>query len=284
MRHALPIVFALSFLAGAAVWRAWQTRNRWLAFACAGCWIVALLMTVREPRLWEYNNEIVGGTAGAFRSFMNEGQDLGQRYGEFKKFYHDVIAPTGKPFYGSYWFMEEQAKADQLRYARFASGLNDNNTAGVFDGFYLMRIEDLIAAPHEEWDPAIFDPLERVARFGNTVVFRGRWVAPAPRAYSLREHVIEEIFKNPAPNWNLIAEKLEEISQALPRSSATAVLLGNAQLRLERREEAIAAYARALHAAPPGDMLRPALERQLARLRNGEAMTTLQPLRSALLE
>lgn len=127
-------------------------------------------------------------------------------------------------------------------------------------------------------------PLERVARFGNTVVVRGRGVAPAPRAYSLREHVIEEIFKNPAPNWKLIAGKLVEISQALPRSFATAVLLGNAQLRLERREEAIAAYARALHAAPPGDMLRRTLERQLARLRNGESMTTLQPLRSALLE
>ena len=284
IRHALPVVFALCFFAGAAVWRACQTRSRALALACVGCWVAAFAMTIRESRLWEYANELVGGSDGSYRYFMNEGQDLGQRYGEFKTFHDRVIAPSGKPFYSTYWFIEEQAKADKLHYARFTSGLDDTNTEAVFDGFYFVGTHLLVAAPQEHWDPAIFNGLERVARFGNTVVFRGRWVAPTVRAYSLRHHILEAIFKDPAPNWELIAEKLEEVVQALPWSSASAVLLGNAHLRLDNREEAIAAYEHALREAATADPMRPALHAQLTRLRTGEALSTIQPLRSALLE
>ena len=284
IRHALPVVFALCFFAGAAIWRAWQLRSRALALACVACWVAAFAMTIREPRLWEYGNELVGGSDDSYRYFMNEGQDLGQRYGEFKAFHDSVIAPSGKPFYGTYWFIEEQAKADKVRYSRFTTGLEDNNSEGVFEGYYFVKINDLIPAPHEHWDPAIFNGLERVARFGNTVVFRGRWVAPMVRAYSLRNYVIEAIFKNPAPDWELIAEKLEEIVQALPWSSATAILLGNAHLRLDRREQAVAAYEHALREAVAADPVRPALQAQLARLRSGEPLSALQPLRSSLLE
>jgi hypothetical protein len=284
VRHALPVVFALSFLAGAAVWRACQSRNRALIIACVACWLAAFAMTIREPRLWEYNNELVGGSAGSYRHFMNEGQDLGQRYGEFKAFYDSVIVPSGKPFYSSYWFIEEQAKADKLHYSRYTSGLDDNNTEAVFDGFYFVSTQSLVPAPHEHWDPAIFDGLKRVARFGNTVVFRGRWVAPMVRAYSLRHNVLEAIFKDPAPNWDLIAAKLEEVVQALPWSSSTATLLGNAQLRLDRREQAIAAYEHALREAVAADPMRPDLTAQLTRLRSGEPLSAIPPLRSSLLE
>ena len=284
IRHALPVVFALCFFAGAAVWRACQPRSRALALACVGCWLAACAMTIREPRLWEYANELVGGSDGSYRYFMNEGQDLGQRYAEFKAFHDSVIAPSGKPFYSTYWFIEEQAKADKLHYARFTTGLDDRNTEGVFDGFYFVGTHLLVPAPQEHWDPAIFDGLERVARFGNTVVFRGRWAAPMVRAYSLRHHVLEAIFKDPAPNWELIAEKLQEVVQALPWSSASATLLGNAHLRLDRREQAIAAYEHALREAATADPMRAALQAQVARLRSDEPLSTIQPLRSSLLE
>ncbi len=121
IRHALPLVFSLSILAGAAFWRAWQLRSRALGLACAGCCLLALFTTMREPRLWEYSNELVGGSEGAYRHFMNEGQDLGQRYHEFKALYDTVLKPSGKPIYNAgYWaFIEEQAKVDQVEYTRF---------------------------------------------------------------------------------------------------------------------------------------------------------------------
>jgi cytochrome c-type biogenesis protein CcmH/NrfG len=104
------------------------------------------------------------------------------------------------------------------------------------------------------------------------------------RAYSLRHHVLESIFKDPAPNWDLIAAKLEEVVQALPWSSSTATLLGNAQLRLDRREQAIAAYEHALREAVAADPMRPDLTAQLTRLRSGEPLSAIPPLRSSLLE
>ena len=287
IRHALPLISSLSILAGAAVWRAWQSRSRALGLACAACWLLAFFSTIREPRLWEYSNQLVGGSAGAYQYFMNEGQDLGQRYCEFKSLYDRVIKPSGKPVYsGSYWaFIEEQAQADHIQYARFAPQLDDKNTDAVFDGYYLVSTSSLVPAPHEHWDPvSAYRGLERVARLGNLIVYRGRWVAPEMRAYSLRGHVLEEIYKNPKPDWNLLAAKLLEVSQALPWSSSTAILLGNACLKADRRADAIQAYDHAWHEMAPVDPQRPGVGRQLARLRAGESLGTIPPLRSDLLE
>ena len=284
IRHALPIIVALAFLAGAALWRAWETRSRTLRIAVAGCWLLGFATTIQEPRLWEFHNALGGGTDGAYRLFRNEGLDLGQRYGEFKTFHDTVIKPSGKPFYSGYWFIEEQAKADGLQYSRFSPTLDDTNTEGVFDGYYLFPTSSLVAVPHEHWDPAILDGLEQVARFGYVIVMRGRWVAPVARAYSLRGHVLEEIYKNPNPNWELIAGKLREILHALPWSDNTAILLGNACLKLERAAEATEAYEYALREMKLADPARSDVERQLARLRAGEPPASIQPLRSSLLE
>lgn len=285
VRHALPILLAMSFLAAAAVWRAWQARSRWLALACGICWLGTLAMTIREPRLWEYSNELAGGTAGNYRYFMNEGQDLGQRYGEFKNLYDRVIKPSGQRFYSIYWFIEEQAKADGLQYSRFAGELDDQNTEGVFEGYYLLRMADFVPNPSQHWDPATLDGLEKVARFGNATVLRGRFISPLIRAQFLLDGaVLEEIYKKPAPNWTLIAEKLREICAVMPWSENAAILLGNACLNLDGRAESIAAYQHALRAMDKSDPTRPEVERQIARLQSGEALTSIQPIRSRLLE
>ncbi len=284
VRHALPLLLLLSLLAGAAVWRAWQLRSRALGVACAACWVLALGTTIREPRLWEYHNQLAGGTADAYRMFMNEGLDLGQRYGEFKTLYDTVIQPSGKPFYSAYWFMEEQAKADRVHYSRFCATLDDSNTEGIFDGYFMVGMNRFVAVPHEHWDPAIFDGLETVARIGQVKVLRGRWVAPIARAHSLGGLVLEAIYKNPAPNWELIAEKLAEILKVTPWSEGTAILLGNASLKLDRREAAIGAYEHALREMETIDPAQPDVVRQIARLRAGEPTAEVQPLRSAFLE
>lgn len=287
IRHALPLVSSFAILAGAAIWRAWQLRSRALGAACIACWLLALFTTIREPRLWEYSNQLVGGSAGAYRFFMNEGQDLGQRYREFKFLYDTVIKPSGKPVYsGSYWaFIEEQAKADRIEYSRFSPTLDDKNTGAVFDGYYLVSTSSLVPAPHEHWDPVtVYRDLERVARLGNLIVYRGRWVAPEARAYSLRGQALEAIYKNPQPDWNLLAEKLDEVLQALPWSSSTAILLGNVCLKADRAADAVRAYDHAWHEMDPVDPQRPDVERQLARLRAGDSLGTIPPLRSDLLE
>lgn len=286
IRHALPLVGSLSILAGAAIWRAAQLRSRALGLACAACLALALVTTIREPRLWEYSNALVGGSEGAYRNFRNEGQDLGQRYAEFKTLYDDLTKPTGKPVYsGDYWaFIEEQAQADHIKYTRFCERLDDTNTAAVYDGYFLVGTSGLIPVPHEHWDPAVYRGLERVARLGNLVVLRGRWIAPEQRAYSLRGKVIEAIYKDPKPDWNLLADKLAEVQQAIPWSSATAILHGNTCLKANRAADAITAYEHAWREMDPADSQRPDVARQLARVRAGESLGTIEPLPSKLLE
>jgi len=284
VRHALPILLCLSIAAGALAWRAWQSRSRLFGAAFVGCWLLAAGTTIHEPRVWEYHNLLAGGTSGAYRSFANEGLDLGQRYREFKTLYDAVIRPSGKPFYSTYWFGEEQAKADRVHYARFCPTLEDTNIEGVYDGYYLVGTGLLIPIPHEHWDPGIFNGLERVARLGNIVVFRGRLVAPVIRANSMRENLIENIYKEPNPNWELIAAKLTEVLNAQPWSEGTAILLGNASLKLDRREEAIRAYEHALREMETFDPAQTDVKQQIARLQAGEPMATVQPLRSAFIE
>jgi tetratricopeptide (TPR) repeat protein len=284
VRHALPLLLCLAIVAGALAWRAWQSRSRLLGGAFVGCWLVAIATTIREPRVWEYHNLLAGGTDGAYRSFSNEGLDLGQRYGEFKNLYDTVIRPSGQLFYSTYWFMEEQAQADRVQYARFCSTLEDTNTEGVYDGYYIVGTKSLIPAPHEHWDPAIFSGLERVARLGNIVVFRGRLVAPVIRAYSMSGHILEAIYKDPDPKWDLIAAKLTEVLNVMPWSEGTAILLGNASLKLDRREEAITAYEHALREMEAFDPAQSDVKQQIARLRAGEATASIQPIRSAFME
>ena len=287
IRHALPLYLPLAVLAGAAVSRAWQTKSAVLATACAACWLLTLGITIREPRLWEYGNSLVGGTAGAYRYFQNEGQDLGQRYREFKQLYDNVIKPSGKPVYtGSYWaLIEEQTLADHIRFARFCPTLDDRNTGAIYDGYYMVSTSSLNPVPFEHWDPATeYRGLERVARLGNLVVLRGRWVTAKSRAFSLRDRALEAIYKNPHPDWNLIAAKLSEVEQAIPWSSATSILAGNVRLKTNEPAEALRAYERALSEMEASDFQHPRVERQIARLRAGESPATIEPLASVLLE
>ena len=96
--------------------------------------------------------------------------------------------------------------------------------------------------------------------------------------------MIDAIYKDPQPNWNLLADKLIEVSQALPWSAATSILLGNVCLKANRAADAIQAYDHAWQQMDAVDPQRPEVERQLARLRAGEPLDSISPLRSVLLE
>ncbi|HEY0369876.1 MAG TPA: hypothetical protein VGC85_09785, partial [Chthoniobacterales bacterium] len=158
--------------------------------------------------------------------------------------------------------------------------VTDQNTEGIFDGYYLIRTADFVPNPSQHWDPSALDGLEKVARFGNAVVLHGRWVSPLMRAtFLLDGAVVDEIYKNPAPRWPLVAEKLEEICKVMPWNDGAAILLGNACLNLDRRAEAIAAYQHALREMEKSDSTRAEVERQITRLESGEALTSVQPIR-----
>jgi hypothetical protein len=130
VRHAMPAITAAAILAGGVLSWAWQRRSRPALAAVAALYVAAVAMTIREPRAWEYHNELVGGTAEGYRYFQNEGLDLGQRFHELRAFHDRHIAGSGEPLYVDYWVGEEQMRAAKLVQRDRVESLHDSNTEG----------------------------------------------------------------------------------------------------------------------------------------------------------
>lgn len=282
VRHALPVVMALMAF-GAVAFASWRGRAR-VAFASVGtvALIATAALTLREPRLWEYHNELVGGTADAWRNFSNEGLDLGQRAYEIAAFNAETMAASGKPVYSRYWFGEEQAKALGIAFERRVKDLDDINVEGVYDGWFVFKTSVRLPDPAFDYDPAEFLAGLRVARrIGIVEIYQGRQVVPRARAIAMGEAVVKYIHQQQGSDFALIARRTQEILDVLPWAFPAAIELGNAHLKLNDRERALAAYR---HPLEPGNDLglddnsRAALAARIAELESGAEPSTLTPL------
>lgn len=288
VRHALPLVVAMAVLAGAAGAVAWRRRSRFLGAAVAVLFLATAAMTLGEPRLWEYHNELAGGSEGSWRNFRNEGSDLGQRSHELGEFHRKVIAPTGEKLYSDYWFAEEAAKALGMNFARRVTSLQDENVAGEFSGFFFYLVISRLPGPELDWDPdKEFAGLEPVARFGAVEVWRGRQLSPRSRAGSLRGKVLEYIYEEKGDDWALVARRLEEVLAVNAYDFSVAIELGNAYVRLGDREAALRAYRQPFSQAARDivdEMTRASLLQRVASLERGDALDLLPPLRNPWME
>lgn len=287
-RHALPVFVMLAVVAGAVAWRIERDRSRAsLAVAALGL-LAALGMTIGERRVYEYHNELVGGTSHAALMFANEGIDLSQRAYEIADFNRTVMKQTGLPVYSDYWVSEEETRVLGLNYSRNVVDLADTNRAGIYDGYFIYDSGDQVPAPAFDWDPTeIFKGLTRVVRLGNVEIWRGRQVVPRVRANSLAGRIIEYVYKLHGTDWALVATRAEEVIAVQPTSLGAAVELGNAYVRLGKRAEAIRAFKQPLSLKEVGlfdDLVREELQAQVARLERGDDLATMKPVRNPWLE
>jgi tetratricopeptide (TPR) repeat protein len=286
-RHATPLIVAAAILGGAAVAEAWRRRSRVALASVAALFVAASVMTLREPRLWEYHNELVGGTTNAYRYFSNEGLDLGQRFAEIRAFHDHVIAPGGEPLYASYWMGEEQIRAARLNYRRRVESLDDDNVAGIYDGWFVYTMSDTLPWPSWGWNPdEAFKGLTRVVRFGNIAIWHGRQVRPQSRATGISDKVMDYIYKEHGSDWVLVARRLEEVVAVWPQKLDAGVELGNAYLRLGQGAQAISAYRRMLEQTrmPLDPAFAAQLRAQLARIQASADPSKLELLRNPWLE
>ena len=247
VRHATPLLVAAAILGGAAVSEAWRRRSKVLLVVVGGLFIAAFAMTIREPRLWEYHNELAGGSANGWRYFRNEGVDLGQRFHEIRAFHDREIAPSGLPMFSDYWMMETQVRAAGLRYRRLVEDLQDDNVAGIYDGWFVYPDTARVPVPQFDWDPReVFKDMRMVADLGHVGIWRGRLTRPQARASSMNGKVMDYIYKENGQDWALVAQRLEEVTSVSPAMLGAAAELGNAYLRLGNRDGAIRAYRRPL--------------------------------------
>ena len=247
VRHATPLIVAAAILGGGALAEAWRRRSKPLLALVAALFVAAFAMTIREPRLWEYHNELAGGSADGWRYFKNEGLDLGQRFHEIRKFHDREIVPSGLPMFSDYWMMETQVRAAGLRHRRLVQSLDDDNVAGIYDGWFVYPDDARLPWPQWDWNPReVFKDMRMVADLGNVGIWRGHLVRPRARAGSMHGKVMDYIYKENGQDWALVAKRLEEVASVSPGDLGAAAELGNAYLRLGDRERAITAYGRPL--------------------------------------
>ena len=287
LRHALPLVLAMAVLAGGAVSWAWQGRSRAGLAAVALLLVAALGMTLREPRLWEYHNELAGGSANAYRYFGNEGLDLGQRYPEIRAFHDRVIKPSGGKLYSDYWFGEKQAIADRLNLHRRVADMQDDNVGGVYEGYFLVGMSATLPEPDWGWDPErAFAGTREVARLGYVQVRQGRMTNPMGRAVSVYFKTMEYLYRKNGTDDALVVRRLEEVVKVLPPHIGAGIELGNAYLRLGDVAAARTAYGRLLaqKEMPVQALVRAQLEAQVARIDAGGDPAAIKPLRNPEME
>ena len=288
IRHALPIVVLLALPAGALVAAAWAQPRRALKAAALVPLAAALVMTVHEPRVWEYHNELAGGSSGAYRLFGNEGIDLGQRWPEIRAFHDAVIAPEGATLYSDYWFMEEQAIAARSNYRRKVDSIDDTNVDGVYEGYFLYGMHMTLPWPDWGWDPAVnLKGLEMVQRLGYVAVYKGRRQDPQGRASDVYQKVLEHLYKQGGGRDEVVAARLDEALDQLPYHVGAAIELGNAHLRLGDVQAAAAAYRRPLQQQkmPVEPLVKSQIDAQLERLaRPGITAAEVKPLRNPWME
>lgn len=244
-------------------------------------------MTLGEKRAWEYHNELVGGSSGAWDYFANEGRDLGQRFGELRAFHDRVIKPSGLPLYSNYWVGEEQMRAAGFNYRRRVESLDDANVDGIYEGWFVYTRADHRLWPSWDWDPAeVFRGLERMAQFGFVEVWRGRQALPRTRAGSMAGQVFEYIHKDKGDDWTLVAHRLEEVAVLFPQSASVGIELANAYVRLGDGPAAARALRRPLDQTrvPVDADLRRVMEARIAEIGSGADLATLEPLRNPEME
>lgn len=287
VRHALPVLVGIAVIAGGALGIAMQKRSRPLLVVVAALYLLAAGMTLREPRLWEYHNELAGGSKDGYRYFGNEGLDLGQRFHEIRAFHDRVIAPSGEPMYNNYWMGEEQVRAAKLRLRKPVESLADTNVAGHYRGWFVYPMTDTLAWPQWDWDPrVVFKDMKLVARFGFVSIWHGELNRPQTRAGALYSRVSDYIYKEGGSDWKLVSDRLEEVVAQLPAKVDAGVELGNAYLRQGKRREAIVAYRGLLtqRRVPVEPSIAAQLKAQIAAIEAAPAGVVVAPMRNPWLE
>lgn len=278
IRHALPLVVAMLLFSGVVITTlTTKIRRPILAVVL----LSTLLLTVQEKRLWEYHNETVGGTKNAYRYFLNEGLDLGQRVKEIESYIKDNDLMKLSRFNYA-WLIKEELAARDIPFSSKLKGIDDDNYAGVFEGYFFMNIRDLL--PWEGWDPSRLDMLDFAQRIGNIYIKKGRYVDPKEWARLMRHEVKRHVLESSNPDWQQVIRSLERVVSELDFYFDTYVDLGNAYIKTQQRQAAIDAYKRALTVIDPSKKYREKIIAQINVLETGTPWAEVQILRSDHME
>jgi len=277
IRHAMPVVVGLGILAGAITLLQFKNKLRLSIMIPVFLFVVTAIMTFGEKRIFEYHNEIVGGTKNAYKHFMNEGHYLGQRYYETKAFFDQPEIDKTEDIQLWAWYMDEEWKSDKMNIIEGVKDIHDENYKGIMKGYFIIKVSDLIAWPN--WDPKVLDSLERVHRMGNIWIMHGQMEDPVSWAYSMTYTVRKYIKEKENPDWELVVKRLQQSTEIRDWDTTPFVVLGNALLKLGKKEEALVAYKKGMDNLEEGDPYEKSMLDHIDQVEKSEDVTKLERLR-----
>jgi tetratricopeptide (TPR) repeat protein len=228
-------------------------------------------------RPWEYYNELVGGSAEAWRYFSDDGLDNTQRVRELADYYAQHVRGSGQRVFDFYGVPAEEMEARKLSFDALEDGAIDSD---VLSGTLFIGTREM--SPRPSYDLGVFRDTKPAARFGNLMVFEGEFHIPWLRAARLWSR-LDAAQAAPDPDLDAVAKLLEEIAAVYPEDIRASFELGNLLIEHGSPEKARAAYQRALDYTPEHNTITSLLERQIQELSRGE-LARIGPLRNPWLE
>jgi hypothetical protein len=277
IRHALPVVAGLGVLAGGITLLSFKKIKSLSWIIPLFLFALTAVMTFGEKRIFEYHNEIVGGTKNAYKSFMNEGLYLGQRFYETKAFFDQPEIDETEDIHMWAWYMEEEWKSEKMNIIEGVKDIHDENIEGIMEGYFIIKVSDLIAWPN--WDPAVIDSLERVKRNGNIWIMHGQIKDPVAWASSMTYTVRQYIRETENPDWELVVKRLKQTTEIRGWNTTPFVVMGNALLKLGKKEEALNAYQKGMDNLEEGDPYEKSMVDHINRVKRSADVTKLERLR-----
>ncbi|WP_088341025.1 tetratricopeptide repeat protein [Robiginitalea sediminis] len=284
IRHVMPVALGLGLLAGATGHFRVARFHRYSIGIPLTLLLLGFAMTLGEKRIYEYYNEIVGGTENSYKYFADEGQYLGQRFYEIRDFFEGVNLDSTERIYSWSWLMREEVKASGLEMERSAvADIHDSsNKEGLMKGYFIFEM--WLYDPWPNWDPARIQSLTPVKRLGNINLAYGELKDPENWAYSMRDQVMRYLAENQEPDWELVRNRMEEVTAIVQYNSTEYTILGNAYLRMGQRKKAIEAYRKSSENLAEDDPYQRLLNKQIETLQNGTDLESIETLRPAMLE
>ena len=193
IRHALPVVVLLSVFAGIGFEMALSSKTWQLKIFVALAFVAAAVSTLPQMRPWEYFNEFVGGTANAYKSFSDEGVNLGQRSKELAEYYKRELKPNGPRPVCLYWVWDEEKFARGID----CFGSDEKRDAALIElpersGTIFAGPSDFIRSSY--WDSAALREAKPVERLGNLFIFRAPFICLERRPLSFTGVGFDKIY------------------------------------------------------------------------------------------
>ena len=281
IRHALPVVVLLAVFAGLGFEMALSSEAWQLKTVVGLAFVAAAVSALPQMRPWEYFNEVVGGTTNAYKSFSDEGVNLGQRSKELAEYYRRELKPNGVRPTCLYWVWDEEKTARGID----CLGGDEKRDAALTElpersGTIFAGPSDFIRSSY--WDAASLREAKPVKRLGNLFIFQGSFYLPGEAASDFYWRGIRDIYRE-KPDDAEAEEALRRSAELDPTAYFVHIEIGNLYLKRGSREECVRSYTEALKYAPEDPAIRAALQNQI-QLVSHDTLESLRPIRDPHLE